>query len=545
MPESCDLVVIGGGCNGTGIARDAAMRGIKTLLVEKNDFSAGTTGASSGMIHGGPRYMLYEVGTTKLACKDAAAIRHIAPHLCFRIPFLVPVCQEDKTRLQSLWSLELFETFFEAYDRFSPMKGGKKHARLSKKEALALEPSLPNDTVGAVTFDEWGIDTARLCVANALAAHECGATLRNHTEVVRILRSGQRVTGVALRHLKTGEETVVEAKLVFNAGGPWAPALAAMAGVEVKLRPSKGIHLLFDRRLTNVAIVSQGIDGRQIFINPHENTTLLGTTDDDYFGDLDDIPVTEDEIEYLLEGIEPLFPEIRKGRIITTWRGVRPTLYGRGLYEDALSREHEIYDHEQRDGVAGFMTMVGGKLASYRIMAEQATDLIGKKLSNTERCRTHLVPLPGGESLPSPSQLSQEHDLHPYLVERLVYRHGARAGPILRQEEFDKKILCPCEPVTHGEARHAIRHEWAETLGDLLRRTRLGMGPCQGCLCTLPATSLLAEEKCWSVERVKNELKDFLEENWRARSPVLRGAQIAQEEMLQMIFQGTLDLGNN
>lgn len=544
MAEFFDLVVVGGGCNGTGIARDAAMRGLKTLLVEKNDFSAGTTGASSGMIHGGPRYMQYEVGTTKLACQDAATIRAIAPHLCFRIPFLVPVRKEGRSRLRTLWTMELFETFFEAYDRFSPMKGGKRHTRLSKQEARELEPSLPQDTIGAITFDEWGIDTARLCVANAMAAHEYGATILNHTEVTRVIRDGDRVIGLGLKNLKTSQESDIRAKLVFNATGPWAPYFAKLAGVEVKLRPSKGIHLLFDRRLTNVAIVSQCIDGRQIFINPHENSTLLGTTDDDYFGDLDDIPVTEDEVEYLLDAIEPVFPEIRKARIITTWRGVRPTLYGRGQYEDELSREHEIIDHERREGVSGLVTMVGGKLASYRIMAEEATDLVCKKLNHLKPCRTHNVPLPGGDEVPNPQGVAKAFDIHPYIAERLIYRHGSRARNILDKTGFEKLVICPCEPVTKGEVQHVIQEEWALTLGDLLRRTRLGMGPCQGCLCALPAASVLAEEHQWTAETLTRELSDFLQTNWKARAPVLQGAQVAQEEMLQMIFQGVLDLGN-
>lgn len=550
MVETYDLIVIGGGCNGTGIARDAAMRGLKTLLVEKNDFSAGTTGASSGMIHGGPRYMQYEIGTTKLACQDAAAIRHIAPHLCFRIPFLVPVRQENKAKLKALWSLELVETFFEAYDRFSPMKGGKSHTRLSKEEVQKLEPSLPSDTLGAITFDEWGIDTQRLCVSNALSARDFGATIRNHTLVKQILRDRDLVYGVVTRHTKTGEELTIRAKMVFNATGPWAPQLAAMAGVEVKLRPSKGIHLLFDRRLTNMAVISQCIDGRQIFINPHENTTLLGTTDDDYFGDLDNIPVTEDEIEYLLEGIAPVFPEIRQARIITTWRGVRPTLYGRGVYEDELSREHEIVDHEERDGVSGLLTMLGGKLASFRIMAEEATDLICKKLHSNQPCRTAVVPLPGGASVPEPQHLASEFNIHPYVAERLIFRQGGKAKELLQRKDFSKTIICPCEPVTTGEAQHAIVDEGALTLSDVRRRTRLGMGPCQGCLCTLPAASLLEEGRSQGSPLQQSgdfisDIKDFLQDNWVARAPILRGDQVAQEEMLQMIFQGVLDLGNN
>ncbi len=547
MPESFDLIVVGGGCNGTGIARDAAMRGLKVLLLEKKDFSAGTTGASSGMIHGGPRYLQYEVGTTKLACKDAGYIRKIAPHLCFRIPFLVPVLGEGDASFVANLRLELVETFFEAYDRYSPIKGGRPHTRLSRKEAVGLEPSLAEDVIGAVTFDEWGIDTARLCVANALAAKKEGAKVRNHTEVKRVIREGGRVVGVVVWDLLSGLEEECRGRILFNATGPWVSRFCEMAGVQVRLRPAKGIHLILDRRITNVAVVSKAIDGRQIFINPHENTTLVGTTDDDYYGDLDDIPVTEDEVEYLLQGMERVYPEIRKARIISTWRGVRPTLWGQDLYEDELSREHEIFDHEIRDSLPGLLTIAGGKLASFRIMAEEATDLVCEKLKSAIRCTTHLVPLPGGEETPTAAQIAKEYEIDPYVARRLISRHGSDVRSVLnrtREKPEEKAIVCTNEPVIAAEIRYAIQEEWASTLGDLLRRTRLAMGSCQGTECILPAVQILSDERGFEADEKLQELKKFLQESWTARRVILKGPQIAQEEMMQEIFQGVLDLGN-
>lgn len=547
MPELFDLIVIGGGCNGTGIARDAAMRGLKVLLLEKNDFSAGTTGASSGMIHGGPRYLQYEVGTTKLACQDANYIRQIAPHLCFRIPFLVPVLKEEDSSWKASLRLELVETFFEAYDRFSQIKGGRPHTRLSKKETLELEPSLKEEVIGAVTFDEWGINTQRLCIVNAIAARENGATVKNHTEVKRILREENRIVGVIARDLLTGIETEYRSRILFNAAGPWVPKICEMAGVEVKLRPGKGIHLILDRRITNVAVVSKCIDGRQIFINPHENTTLLGTTDDDYYGDLDDIPVTEDEVEYLLQGMERVYPEIRKARIVSTWRGVRPTLWGQDLYEDELSREHEIFDHETRDGLKGFSSIAGGKLASYRAMAEEATDFLCKKLGNSFPCRTHQVPLPGGEAHLEPAEIASEFQIHPYVARRLVDRHGARARRVLdpvREDPSLKAIVCSTEPVVEVEIRYAVREELTVNLSDLMRRTRLAMGSCQGSECLVPAAQILGEERRLEADETVRILKEYLQEAWKARRSILKGTQIVQEEMLQEIFQGVLDLGN-
>lgn len=545
MPDSYDLIVVGGGCNGTGIARDAAMRGLSVLLLEKHDFSAGTTGASSAMIHGGPRYLQYEVGTTKKACRDAGYIRHIAPHLCFRIPFIVPVMPEGQARWVNKVRLELIETFFEVYDRFSVMKGGKRHTRLSSAEVRTIEPAIPADVEGAVTFDEWGIDTQRLCIANALSASEYGAVVKNHTEVTRVMKDGDTVVGVVTRSVFSGEREEFRCRILFNATGPWSPRFAAMAGARVRIRPGKGIHLIFDRRLTNMAVVSKCIDGRQIFIMPHENTTVLGTTDDDFYGELEDIPVSQDEIEYLLEGIEPVFPEIREARIISTWRGVRPTLYRADCYESDLSRDHRIIDHGKSDGVRGLYSMVGGKLSSFREMSEEATDLVAKKFKIKAKCRTHITPLPGGHDAPDVKALAESYGIDPYVVRRLSYRQGDLTESILQRTRScprDKTVLCPCEPVTAVELRHAADQEWGETLDDLMRRTRLGTGPCQGGLCAVPAAACLTEQKEWTAEQALTDLNNFLNSQWRARSSVVSGGQLAQEEINQAIFRGTLRL---
>ncbi len=540
-----DLIVVGGGCNGTGIARDAAMRGLKVLLLEKNDFSAGTTGASSGMIHGGPRYMLYEVKTTKLACEDARHILKIARHLCFRIPFLVPIAQEGKSKWTTRLNAELVETFFEAYDRFSPLKGGKPHTRLSREETFQLEPCLVDDVVGGVTFDEWGIDTARLCVLNALSARDAGAEVKNHTEVIQVLKENDAVVGVRTRHVITGEENEYRCRILFNATGPWLPQFAAMAGIDIQLRPGKGIHLILDRRITNVAIVSKCVDGRQIFINPHENNTLIGTTDDDYYGELEDIPVSEDEIEYLLQGMERIYPDIRQSRIISTWRGVRPTLWGQDVYEDELSREHEVFDHETRDGLKGFLSMGGGKLASYRVMAEEATDLICKKLNQSGVCKTHEQPLPGAANPPEPKEIAKKFDIHPYVARRLIARHGDEAAKVLAPtlaKPEEKAIVCTVEPTTAAEIRYAFKHEMAESISDAMRRTRVAQGSCQGTECLLPAIGIMAEERALDADGILAETSRFLEQSWRARKSILSESQLAQEEVLQWIYRGTLKL---
>ncbi|HCU26050.1 MAG TPA: FAD-dependent oxidoreductase [Deltaproteobacteria bacterium] len=535
-----DLIVIGGGVNGCGIARDAAMRGLKTVLIEKNDFGSGTTGASSQMIHGGARYLISDVETTRLSSLDSGYIQKIAPHLLFRIPFLFPVMAKPgrSGRAQKIY-LEFLETYFEAYDKFSPLKNGKPHTRLNKEEALALEPDLSENLIGAVTFDEWGIDSFRLCLGNVASAAEHGAEIHNHTEVTEILKEGGRVVGVKVRHLLDGARSELRAKIVFNAAGPWVPKIAELAGCEVKLRPAKGVHLVIDRRIVNYAIAANAIDGRSIFIMPYQNTTIIGTTDDDYFGDPDAIPILEDEIEYLLDGIEQVFPRVRQARIIHAWAGVRPTLFKRGPYEDDLSREHEIFDHETAEHTPGFLSIAGGKLASYRLMSEEAVDAVCRKLGVSSPCRTHQVPLPGGERILNPEDLAKEYGVPLFAANRLVYRHGARAMRILemvRERAAQGNVICQCEPVLECELRYAVRHEWARSPGDLRRRTRYSIGPCQGTRCSMMGAQILGEELNWSPEEVFRQLRSFEEKSWHGRAPILDNVSVQEEELAAFTF---------
>lgn len=538
VKDHYDVIVVGGGVNGCGIVRDLALRGVHCLLVEKKDFSQGTSSASSGMIHGGPRYLLGDRDVTRLACLDSGYIQKIAPHLLFRIPFLYPVYQEKgQSHARALLQLELVESFFETYDKFVSLKNGKNHTRLSANQAMELEPGLPRQgLLGAVTFDEWGIDVPRLCIANVIDASEKGATCLNHTEVLAVDFENSVFKGVRLRDTLTGEQKNVTGKILVNATGPWSPQFGKLMGVDIKLRPGKGIHLVFDRRLCNIAIATKAIDGREIFVMPYENTTIIATTDDDYFGDLDDQRTSEDEIKYLLDGITPVFPQIRDSRMIYSYSGVRPTLYERNTTEDALSREHKILNHGARDGRAGAYSLIGGKLASYRIMAHEICDVVATQLGNTTPCSTHQKPLPGGEGTPDVAVLALEFSVDPFVVARLVYRHGSRAQKILKSMQDNpvlKTVVCACEPVTQAEINYVIQNEFVRTLSDLRLRTRLTQGPCQGLNCLNPALSSLLEHDVEPQLPAEKKLKNFLDEWWWNRAAVLDGTQMVQEELFQ------------
>jgi glycerol-3-phosphate dehydrogenase len=539
-----DVVVLGGGVNGTGTARDCALRGLRVLLLEKADLASGASGANSGMIHGGIRYMLSDRHVTELACRDSGYIQRIAPHLLFRIPFLLPfTSRKEEATLRERAAWYATEVYVGTYDQYQPLKRGKPSTRLDADELYRLEPALRPGLRGAVTFDEWGIDSHRLCVVNALDARAHGAEVRTWTEARGLLLDGGRVRGVRWRDAITGEEGEARAPVVFNATGAWSPALARRQGLAVPMRPGKGVHLTLDRRFSNYGVLCSAVDGRQMFLMPHEHESIVGTTDDDYYGDPDDLEATNDEVEYLLEGVESLLPSVRRARVTRAWCGLRTTLYEYGKNEDALSREHQLLDGAA-GGAAGLLSLVGGKLASYRAQSEEATDRIVALLgrgADAGPCRTHEAPLPGGEEVPDPAALAREHGVAAPVVSRLVYRHGARARDVLRLVRDDPRlalVLCREEGILAAEVVHCVREEGVRRLRDLRSRCRLAVGACGGADCARIGAQLAGRELRWTPERVRAELLDLLEVGWRERRPVLDGHALAQEELLRGALAG-------
>jgi glycerol-3-phosphate dehydrogenase len=532
-PAEVDVVVIGGGVNGTGVARDLALRGLRIALFERNDLAFGASGNSSGMIHGGPRYLPSNPWVTKSSCMDSGFIQRIAPHLLFRIPFIMPV---DR-RLGARVYLTLVDAAFGAYDKFQPLKRGKKHARLNGHDTRRIEPAIRADLVGAITFDEWGIDGSRLCVANALDAFEHDGSIHVHTTVERIERNESgRACGVIWRDRLTGCTGTTHGSMVVNATGAWGPITASLSGLSPKkalVRPGKGIHIVFDRRLSNHAVAVQTIDDRQVFAMPWQNVTVLGTTDTDYYGDLDDVRATSDDVRYLIQAMARIMPSIREARIIGTYAGVRPTLYAYGPIPDALSREHHVIDHAHQ-GADGLYSMIGGKLASYRQFAEEAADLVALRLGRDTRCTTHERPLPGGDKTIGPDAFARDHGIDPVAARRVIYRHGSRAlqiGELMLERPQRKAMVCVCESISDAEIRFVVRNEFARSVCDVSRRTRLGLGPCGAMRCALRCSAIVAEELGMEPAEGVEQARSFLMRMARARVVGMGPAQARQEAL--------------
>ena len=531
-PSSHDVCVIGGGVTGAGIARDLSLRGLSVLLLEKGDWGAGTTGGSSWMIHGGPRYLEFDWDTTRLSTQDAGYIVTIARNLVYRVVFLAPVFPHD------LNNIERVETFMEVYDRFQPLKKAHPHKRLTAEEVRQAEPGLSPDVIGAVTNEEWGIDPHRLVYANVEDAVAHGARALNHTKVVDLIRDGGKVIGVRYR-ASDGAISEARARAVVNATGPWSPEVSGLAGVSVRLRPAKGIHIVYPHRISNFSILTESIDGRDLIMVSHGGFTLLGTTDDDFYGDLDSVDVLEDEVDYLLQAFERVFPSIRSYRPVRATTGVRPTLYRWRRYEDQLSRGYEVIDHAG-EGVEGFVTITGGKLSMYRLMAEETSDVVCHKLGHQATCTTATTPLPGNESdMEPPAELARRCGIPALAAIKLQSRHGSRAENVLDGARAGR-LVCRCEPMTEAELAYSARNEQVGSLADAFRRVGLAAGPCAGAACVLRAAEVIGSELGWSASQRFEAAREFVRGAWLGRAPVLGRAGWAQEELAQGAMRGLL-----
>lgn len=491
-----DLIIVGGGITGAGIARDAALRGLKVLLLDKGDFGAGTSNASSGFIHGGARYLTTNIRTTQQSCVDSGVIQRIAPHLLFQIPLLYPI--------KSRWQGVLVESFFSAYDTFSRHRNGKRHCTLSRDELQTLLPGVSDEYVGAVTFDEWAVQAHRLVVANLRDAVAHGAEVRNYCEVTRLVTSahnGRRmVTGVSVVDRLTGERSEFSARMVCNATGPWSMSFAQDNALTVKLRPAKGLHVIIPKKMTSFGVMCDAIDGRLIFFLPHGDVTIVGTTDDDTFESPDHLRPLADEVSYLKEGVSHLYPAIAREVPSLTYWGVRPTLYARGPTEDDLSREHRMFDHAQTDSVDGVVSIAGGKLATYRIMSEETTDVICRKLRHPASCLTADKPLVGAEPVDFQRGCAALGRVHAALPGRLYHRYGSGVREIeeaVTEAPELGTLLDAGDLLTEAEIRFVVKNEWVRTLGDLSRRTGWG------------TTRIVSDEAVHRVVRVMGGVLDW------------------------------------
>ncbi len=535
MGKSCnkhyDVIIVGGGATGAGTARDCALRGLKTLLVERLDFTAGATGRNHGLLHSGARYAVTDPESAEECIRENKILRHIAHHCVEESGGLFITLPEDDLGYQ--------KRFIE-----SCRHAGISAEEIDPKRALLLEPAINPELIGAVRVPDGAIDPFRLTTANIVDARLHGADILTYHEVVALLRNQAGVEGVVLRDSRTGEENRITAELVINAGGIWGMHIAQMAGVKIQMVPAKGSLLIFGHRINNMVINRCRKPADADILVPGDTISLIGTTSTKIpYDRIDHMEVTHEEVDLLMrEGLK-LSPALAYTRILRAYAGVRPLVAsdddptGR-----SISRGIVCLDHETRDGVKGLITITGGKLMTYRLMAEQATDLACKKLHRTTRCETAERPLPGSEPSEQPARKGKAHIIELSTEQKAAEgRHGTMSRYIPSDNGVDDALVCECEQVSVGEVNYAIRNLNVENLINLRRRTRIGMGTCQGELCACRAAGLLNKSNpC--VQRTLLDLKEFLNERWKGMYPVSWGDTLSEIQFTLWLYNGVCGL---
>ena len=477
--EEFDVAVIGGGATGAGIARDAALRGMKVALIEKGDFAAGSSSKSSKMIHGGLRYLKQlEIGLVREALHERAVLLRIAPHLVRPIPHLLPAYGGGRKRLELRVGMLGYEALAGA-QTLVPFE------ELSRSEVLRREPLLnPNDLGGGFVYHDCLVNDARLTLATIKSAFEQGAVVANYTECVRLEHGDGVVTGLRIRDLLTGASGSIQARVVVNASGAWADSIRSLAAEGQKLlRPTKGVHVVVSRKKLNVrqVVAHSTDDGRAIFVVPRGAFTYIGTTDTDCDESPESVGADVEDVSYLLGAVNEVFEDVRLSLkdVLSTWAGLRP-LIGDAGSPSSISRDYRI--EVARNGL---VTVVGGKLTTYRSMAEAVVDevLIRFFPGSEHRFgegRTAGMPLPGGRISDFESYaegvvrgVGDRWGLTSRMVERLLRNYGTDYLKILALGLSRRELLEPLSSdslVLKGEVVYAMEDEMAMTLEDFMER---------------------------------------------------------------------------
>jgi glycerol-3-phosphate dehydrogenase len=520
--EIFDLLIIGGGITGAGIALDAAARGLRVALVEKRDFAAGTSSRSTKLIHGGLRYLEhFDFGLVREALQERNILLRIAPHLVEPFPFVIPVYRNNRRNYDHPLKMR---AGLALYDLLAGRHGFGGHRRLSRDEALKLAPLLdPQGLKGALLYYDAVTDDSRLVIDVIKAAHALGATISNYTRVTGFIKNENAlVAGARLRDELTGAEFPARSRIVINASGVWMNDIAGLNQSETELtkfvRPSKGIHLTLsaERLQVDSAWLIPSLNERRFyFIVPWHGRVNIGTTDTDYTGDKDSPRAENDEILEILKAINAYFPaaQLEPADILSSWAGLRPLISEKNATNTSeISRKEELFERSD-----GLISISGGKLTTYRLMAERAVNLAARRLDErfsvvSRKSATNELVISGGsmtrEELMDAARKVAGND------RQLVLTYGSnynRIIELIRQESRLREPLLEGLPQIKAEVIYAAREEMALTLADFLaRRTRLAILAGEDSLkCAAAAAELMARELGWSNEEMERQIARF------------------------------------
>ena len=514
-----DVAVIGGGMIGTGVARDAAMRGLKTVLFEKEDFCYGTSGRSSRMIHGGLRYLAdYDLGLVREGLREREILLRLAPHLVHPLKFLIPVYGGFLHKMKLKIGMILYDLL--SFDKSLPS-----HQYLDKAKVLEAEPALAEAGLKGsyVYYDSQIALTERLCMENVVSAQSHGALLLNHAKVVGLVKESNTVSGVTVKDELSGKSAKFQSKLVVNVGGPWLDEVVKeVRGKKQSLaRTTKGIHLVTPK-VTKDAVARFASDGRAYFVMPWLSFELIGTTDTDYEKDMDAVRAEVDDVEYLRTEVQKALPKASFDRIFYTIAGVRSLLRVEGVKESSVTRRHVIYDHEKKEGLKGLVSVIGGKLTAYRGIAEDIVDVVADKLGTSAACATAKEKLPGADPIElnkvqaETNSLAKMHGISAETLNHLVSVYGSRYIEVLEYAKKDKRLkerICRTNPDIMAEVVHAVEKESALTLNDfMIRRSLIAFRKCEGLDCCSKVARKMGQILRWNSRQVSSQISVYRNE---------------------------------
>ncbi len=535
-----DVLIVGGGINGAGIARDATRRGLRVALVEMNDLAFGTSSRSSKLIHGGLRYLeQYEIGLVFESVSERRVLMDLAPHLVNPLGFLFPVYRGSRHNLfvirAGMW----------LYDGLSLFRSPKRHRKLSPAEVATEEPAVKQEGLkGAPLYFDCSTDDARLTLETALDAAERGACIATWATVTGFVEEGGRVVGATVRDELGGGVKTVRARVIVNATGPWADRTLSLTSADTPriLRTTKGVHVVVDAEklpLRNAVVCFHPTDSRVLFAIPWGDRTYIGTTDTDDEADPSEVCATRSDVDYLIDAANAYFPDhqLDASDVIATWAGLRPLIAGpEGASESEVSREHRIVV-----GQDGVVTVAGGKLTTYRRMASEVTDTVVSvlRLSNAldrdlDPARTDREPLPGGVGWPADDDHAAVAAtvldraggaLSEASARYLTDTYGMRALAIADRIAARPALAAPLvagRPEVMAQVEHAVADELAATLSDVMtRRTQLFYRDHDQGLGAAPAIAEhMGSMLGWSPERRAAEIARYeadvaLSRRWR------------------------------
>lgn len=532
--EEFDVIVIGGGIIGAGLARDAALRGLRVALFEKRDFGSGTTAGSTRLIHGGLRYLeMLDLRLVRMDLRERETLLKIAPHLVRPLEFIMPFYRSSALYR---WKMKIGMTL---YDLLSFDKSLPKHRSLSPDEVFEMEPSLQREGLqGAMLyFDAQANSPERLCLENIIDAARHEAQTFNYAEVVGAVRDKGEMCGVRVRDLlsESSEEIEVRASVIVNASGAWFNRVAGdLTNTPTdRIRTTKGIHLTCPHTTRRAVVLFSPIDKRLMFVIPWLGFSWLGTTDTDFTRDPATVYATADDVAYTMKSVAHYFPSLDTEKIYYSNAGVRALIKKDGS-EASVSRMHRIVSGEA--GARNLISVLGGKLTGYRRIAEDATDAVCAKLNTKISCQTAHLPLPGahGEDLRRDAgRMAASVGLTVETVEHLFNLYGTRATGVIKLAASDASLcerLSPFAPDIAAQVRFAVGTEQCRRLVDfMLRRTLLGFSEDQGQSASRRVAALLRGELAWSEERTRSEIEEY--ESHIAMTQAFRAANTDRERI--------------